>query len=47
MSVEAAQSARRIDRYTKPPRWCWQLGDGRQVRASRRSRAADWPLRWR
>ncbi|WP_043801609.1 hypothetical protein [Deinococcus gobiensis] len=53
---EQAQPARRIDRYTKPPRWfwqsaeeveIWQLADGRQVRASRHSQAADWELRWR
>ena len=53
---EPPQIARRIDRYTKRPRWfwqpaeeveIWQLDDGRQVRASRRERSADWQLRWR
>ena len=53
---ELPQPARRVDRYTKSPRWfwqvaeeveIWQLADGRQVRASRRERSADWQLRWR
>lgn len=56
MPGEAAQPARRVDRYTKPPRWfwqeaeeveIWQLADGRQVRASRQGRTTDWQLRWR